>query len=87
LFTTPIARAAQITNSKAEHSGTIMKTVYYLVNFLIAILCMLVGVGNIEYVTHNPSGAAAGVGIALVVGVTCFWLAAQSVFNADPEGA
>ncbi len=63
-----------------------MKTVFNLVNFFIAILCMLVGVGNIEYVTHNPSGAAAGVAISLVVGVTCFWLAAQSVFDGQPQG-
>jgi hypothetical protein len=64
-----------------------MKTVFNLVNFFIAILCMLVGVGNIEYVTLNPSGAAAGVGVALVIGVACFWLAAQSMLDGPQQAA
>jgi sugar phosphate permease len=64
-----------------------MKTIFNLINFFISVFCLLIGVGNIEFATHNPAGAIAGFGIALVVGVACFWLAVQSVLDGPQQAA
>jgi hypothetical protein len=54
-----------------------MKTAFGLINFVIGILSLLVGVGNIEFMAKNPSSAMAGV-VALVVGAVCLWMAIEA---------
>lgn len=54
-----------------------MKTTFGLVNFVIGILSLLVGVGNIEFMSKNPASAIAGV-VALVIGAVCLWMAVEA---------
>ncbi|PIY29030.1 MAG: hypothetical protein CO105_00380 [Comamonadaceae bacterium CG_4_9_14_3_um_filter_60_33] len=57
-----------------------MKTFFSLVNFVIGILALLIGFGNLLFLSNNPTGAAAGAA-ATVVGVAFLWVATAAMFN------
>lgn len=57
-----------------------MKTFFSLVNFVIGILSLLIGLGNLLFLANNPTGAVAGV-VAMVVGATFLWLATGAMFS------
>jgi hypothetical protein len=54
-----------------------MKNTFGLINFVIGILALLVGVGNIEFMAKNPASAMAGV-VALTIGAVCLWMAVEA---------
>jgi hypothetical protein len=54
-----------------------MKTTFGLINFVIGILSLLVGVGNIEFMSQSPASALAGV-VALCIGAVCLWMAVEA---------
>lgn len=57
-----------------------MKTFFSLVNFVVGILAMLIGLGNLLFLANNPTGAVAG-GVAMVVGATFLWLATAAMLG------
>lgn len=57
-----------------------MKTLFSLVNFVIGLLSVLIGVGNVLFQSYNPAGAVTG-SVAIVVGATFLWLATQAMFS------
>lgn len=57
-----------------------MKTFFSLVNFLVGILSLLIGLGNLLFLANNPTGAVAG-GVAMVVGATFLWLATAAMLS------
>ncbi|HEX5698079.1 MAG TPA: hypothetical protein VFX90_05465 [Rhodoferax sp.] len=57
-----------------------MKTLFSLVNFVIGLLSVLIGVGNVLFQSYNPAGAVAG-SVAIVVGATFLWLATQAMLS------
>ena len=61
-------------------SGAFMKTLFSLVNFVVGLLSVLIGVGNVLFQANNPAGAVAG-SVAIVVGATFLWLATQAMLS------
>lgn len=57
-----------------------MKTFFSLMNFVLGSLVLLIGLGNLLFLTHNPATASAGV-VATLVGVTFLWLATEAMFS------
>ncbi|MEY4099712.1 MAG: hypothetical protein RL300_883 [Pseudomonadota bacterium] len=57
-----------------------MKIFFSLVNFVVGVISLLIGLGNLFFLANNPTGAVAGV-MAMVVGVTFLWLATQAMFS------
>jgi len=57
-----------------------MKTLFSLVIFVPGSLVLMIGLGNLLFLTHNPATAAAG-GVATVVGLTFLWLATEAMFS------
>jgi uncharacterized membrane protein YkgB len=57
-----------------------MKIFFSLVNFVVGVISLLIGLGNLFFLANNPNGAVAGV-MAMVVGVTFLWLATQAMFS------
>lgn len=57
-----------------------MKTFFSLVNFVVGLLSLLMGVGNVLFHSNNPTGAVAG-WVAILVGATFLWLATQAMFS------
>ncbi|MDD2918550.1 hypothetical protein [Rhodoferax sp.] len=62
-----------------------MKTFFSLVSFVVGILVLLIGFGNLLFLTHNPANAAAG-GVVTVVGLTFLWLATEAMFSRANQG-
>jgi len=62
-----------------------MKTFFSLVNFVVGILALLIGFGNLLFLAHNPASATVGL-VAMVVGATCLWLASESIFSNRQQG-
>ncbi len=57
-----------------------MKIFFSLVNFVIGVMSLLIGLGNLFFLGNNPTSAVAGV-VAIVVGATFLWLATQAMFS------
>ena len=57
-----------------------MKIFFSLVNFVVGVISLLIGLGNLFFLANNPTGAVAGV-MAMVVGATLLWLATQAMFS------
>jgi hypothetical protein len=57
-----------------------MKTFFSLVNFVVGILSLLIGFGNLLFLANNPSGAVAGA-VAMVVGATLVFLATGAMLS------
>lgn len=57
-----------------------MRTAFGLVNLIVGVLCLSVGVGNVEALGQGPGNVLAGV-IALLMGATCLWLAEESTVD------
>ncbi|MDD2846211.1 MAG: hypothetical protein PHT57_14795 [Rhodoferax sp.] len=57
-----------------------MNTFFSLVNFVVGILALLIGLGNLLFLTNNPTGAVTG-GVAMAVGATFLWLATAAMFS------
>ncbi len=57
-----------------------MKIFFSLVNFVVGVMSLLIGLGNLFFLANNPTGAVAGV-MAMAVGATFLWLASQAMFS------
>ena len=57
-----------------------MKIFFSLVNFVVGVVSVLIGLGNLLLLANNPTGAVAGV-VATVVGVTFVWLSTAAIFS------
>ncbi len=57
-----------------------MKSFFSLVNFVVGVVVMLIGLGNILLVSKNPAAGVAGA-VVMVVGATFVWLATEAMFR------
>lgn len=57
-----------------------MKIFFSLVNFVVGVISLLIGLGNLFFLGNNPTGAVAGV-VAMVVGATFLWLATTAMLS------
>lgn len=55
-----------------------MKNMFSLVSFVVGILSMVIGVGNLLFLTPGISSTVAGV-VAIGLGGACLWLATETV--------
>ena len=61
-----------------------MKTLFSLVNFVVGLLSLLMGAGNVLFHSNNPTGAVAG-WVAILVGATFLWLATQAMLSSPKK--
>jgi len=61
-----------------------MKTLFSLVNFVVGLLTLLIGAGNVLFLANNPAGAVAG-SVAMVVGATFLGLATQAMLSSPKD--
>lgn len=54
-----------------------MKTVFFLINLVIGVLCLLFGVANFENLGNNLGSAIAGA-VVVLMGAACLWLAEET---------
>lgn len=57
-----------------------MKTIFSLVNFVVGLLALLIGLGNLLFIPHNPMAAVTGA-VTMAVGATLIWLATEAMFS------
>ncbi len=57
-----------------------MKSLFSLVYFVVGLLSLLIGVGNVLFQANDPAGAVAG-SVAMVVGATFVGLATQAMLS------
>lgn len=55
-----------------------MKTILSLVNFMAGLLALLIGLGNLLFIPHNPMAAVTGA-VTMAVGATLVWLATEAM--------
>jgi len=65
----------------SRHSfRVIMKTFFSLINFVVGVLALLIGFGNLLFLAHNPTSAVAG-GVAITIGLAFLCLATEAMFS------
>lgn len=57
-----------------------MKTLFSLINFVVGMVALLIGFGNLLFLGNTPTSVVAG-GVATVVGLIFLWLATQAMFS------
>lgn len=58
-----------------------MRSAFGLINLVVGVLCLWVGVGNVEAMGQGPGNAVAGV-VAIAMGAACLWLAEEATVDA-----
>lgn len=54
-----------------------MRTAFGLINLVLGVLCLWVGIGNVEAMGQGPGNLIAGV-VALLMGAACLWLVKET---------
>lgn len=57
-----------------------MRTAFGLINLVVGVLCLWVGIGNVEAMGQGPGNVIAGV-VAIMVGSACLWLAEETTVD------
>lgn len=57
-----------------------MRTAFGLINLVVGVLCLWVGIGNVEAMGQGPGNVIAGV-VAIMVGAACLWLAEETTVD------
>lgn len=55
-----------------------MKNMFSLVSFVVGVLSLVIGAGNLLFLTQGLTSTLAGV-VAIVLGGACLWLATETV--------